>query len=477
MAGPTRSKGCQGCLKRRIKCDEVHPECNNCRKRGQKCPGYERERKFVFFEATGPTQRSSTDVTPRKPKLRSSSESTKIVVQRQRAKGNPAHWHVPCDTRVSPSLVTGAWELQYRESFCAMLEGDCAPILHAYSQRTDSSWIHYLRSPHEDQQNALGWALRCVGSFRLGRMHEERQQSIVSREIYVRAVRELAHSLNNPSLILDDRTLAASCVLGTYEIINDDGQASWVTHAGGVGALIRLRGPRAHMSGFARTLFLSFRPWLVFGALLLGERCFLEEDQWAEVVPEVIELEAKSGRVSPLANLVEYAYQDIVRCPGYLVQTRKIKYASHSDESERKGLIERIISSQQRLEEFQNEISACVEFNQPSPYHYHPEFIGAMTVEAGNLMGEYTLKGINSAIALLQRLLVVLQNDGQRDAHADLDQTWATPAGTQLLTPESTTEKDHPLPDPLTDRGRASREDLLVRVALSMGMTAGTLPI
>lgn len=47
MVGVPRSTGCQLCRKRRVKCDEVRPECGNCRKYGSECPGYDRGMKFV----------------------------------------------------------------------------------------------------------------------------------------------------------------------------------------------------------------------------------------------------------------------------------------------------------------------------------------------------------------------------------------------------------------------------------------------
>ncbi|KAH8724800.1 hypothetical protein GQ44DRAFT_654167, partial [Phaeosphaeriaceae sp. PMI808] len=41
---PGRSKGCNTCRKRRVKCDEARPNCQRCAKAGFECSGYERER-------------------------------------------------------------------------------------------------------------------------------------------------------------------------------------------------------------------------------------------------------------------------------------------------------------------------------------------------------------------------------------------------------------------------------------------------
>ncbi|KAK7430697.1 hypothetical protein QQZ08_002741 [Neonectria magnoliae] len=41
---PGRSKGCNTCRKRRVKCDETKPTCVRCTKAGYECLGYERVR-------------------------------------------------------------------------------------------------------------------------------------------------------------------------------------------------------------------------------------------------------------------------------------------------------------------------------------------------------------------------------------------------------------------------------------------------
>lgn len=372
---------------------------------------------------------------------------------------------------VAPGLIGKVWELQYRESFCGLLEGDCSSLFHAYSERVERTWVTVLRNTCASG-NALDWALRCIGSFRIGQMHRDKNQILASREIYGRAVRELARTLNNPLLTPKDETLAAAIVLGTYEILNDDGQGQmlWVTHSGGIGALMRLRGPKAHVAGFGRTLALSFRPWFVFAAFVRGERCFLEDDEWAAIIPEVIEHEKQLGRTSRLADLVEYSFHEVTRCPGYLAQTKSASSPTRIREPERKKLAERIVSSRHALEGLQRDISAGLNTSDQSTYHRYLEFIGEMPVEAAGLMGKYAIIGIRSAIALLQQLLVVLEYDRRRQpiAATGKENPWAVLNNNDgKSAPVRILQKD-PL-DP-EHRGQESKEDLLVRLAFSMGM-------
>jgi len=46
MVGVPRSKGCRICVQRRVRCDQVRPTCNNCKKGNRPCPGYAQDLKF-----------------------------------------------------------------------------------------------------------------------------------------------------------------------------------------------------------------------------------------------------------------------------------------------------------------------------------------------------------------------------------------------------------------------------------------------
>lgn len=339
--------------------------------------------------------------------------------------------------------------------------------------------MNVLRDSREETGNALSWAIRCIGSFRLGRVHGDNKQIIASREIYGRAIPALANAINNPSLVLTDETLAAATLLGTYEILNDDGQATWVTHSGGIGALIRLRGPKAHLDGFGRTLFLSFRPWLIFAAFMQGEKSFLEEDEWRETIPEILERERKSGKTSPLANTVECAYYEVARCPGYVAETRSLISFALFSETSRKKLIARITSTQQAMEKFRMDISEGLSPNAAFTGHGDSEFAGAMPMDVAGIMGEYAVQTMVSATTLLQKLLVVLEHHRRQQ---QLEQSseykndpWAVLNDNAPLTPESMVQS--PPPDTLKQLGLDSKEEILVRVALSMGVMTETPPI
>ena len=368
---------------------------------------------------------------------------------------------------LASNLAAQAWTLQYRQSIFAMMEGDLAPVHNAYAQRLDRNWALVLQNPQGDGHDAEEWAFRCLGVFQIGQKSGDKKQILASREIYGRAVRELSRALSNPSLALSDGTLAAAIILGVYEILNEDGQAYWVTHSNGIQTLFRLRGPRAHLDGYGRTLLLSFRSWIVFGALLKGEKCFLEDQEWAAMGRETMKREKKLGKESPLANLVESAFQDIARCPGYLVQTKTIVSSTRPLQKEREKLTGRIKASSQILESVRRDISAGLDTSQSSTGNEFQKFIGAMPLESAMAMAEFSIEGLTSAIKFLQSLLVALEH-----GHSQSPTTGKAKENSGSISSKPPIVQETSLPC-LSGWGRDPREVVFVRVALTMGMMVG----
>ncbi|KAI5795519.1 fungal-specific transcription factor domain-containing protein [Geopyxis carbonaria] len=62
IAKPKQSKsrnGCVTCKAKRLKCDEIHPTCQQCQKRGVQCGGYKKEFKWRSFEESSIVTKSS----------------------------------------------------------------------------------------------------------------------------------------------------------------------------------------------------------------------------------------------------------------------------------------------------------------------------------------------------------------------------------------------------------------------------------
>lgn len=319
---------------------------------------------------------------------------------------------------MAPNLVAKALSLQYREGFCNFLEVKFSGQFHGYSTRVGVNWVDVARHHRGEPGKALEESLCSLGSLHLGRIHGDQRQVNASREMYGRALHHVARALHNPFLAIADETLAAAILLGAYEMVNGTGQKLWMLHSRGISSLLQLRGPSAHTHGLGRTLLVSFRGFLVFEALVRGEKCFLEGQEWRSIIPSIKKWEEQCGKASRLGELIEYAFYEIACCPGFLARTRNLVASIEVSKAEREELSYRITCCRQTLCEIQSHLAANLRNERQPVDQNFLDFIGSIPVTAADSMGRFSLEGIGSAIALLQQLLVVLQSDQARRSSA-----------------------------------------------------------
>ncbi|KAJ5742011.1 hypothetical protein N7533_011420 [Penicillium manginii] len=315
------------------------------------------------------------------------------------------------DETIAPSLVNQTMNEQYREGFCAFVEANFSGQFHGYSTRVELNWMELARSSQFRFSKALDWAMRSLGSLHLGRNHGDNPQISTSREVYGRALQHLGQALKKPSLARSDDTLATAILLGVYELSNATGQTSWLLHSRGISSLVRLRGPQAHTKGLARTLLVSFRGFIVYDAFMCGERCFLEDREWQDAIPQVVKQEEQRGRASRLGELIEYAFHQIASCPGLFAETKVLVRSDENDENRRQHLLTRIDDCRYFLREIQNDILMGCQENLPEK---RVDFIGLIPTAAADNLTRFSLEGIGSAVSLLHQLSAGLKSDGDR---------------------------------------------------------------
>lgn len=391
-----------------MQCDESRPECQRCQWGGLQCAGYARHRKsYHKFE----TFRERTHLTTNQPLV----EFVHIFPP-QPAKNRAHLAHTSIDEIVSPKLVAGALDQQYREAFCAFIDANFPISTYAYINRIAVSWFDVARNHEGALGTALGWALRSLGSLHIGRAHDDERQIIASREMYGHSLRHLAYNINKPSLAKADETLTAAILLGGYEMVNATGQASWLLHSRGISYLFCLRGPQAHTHGLGRNLLASFRGFLVFEALTRGEACFLERQEWREIIPNTIKAEQQLGKTCRLGELIEYAFFEVAQCPGFLASTRALVASLHTRDITREDLICRMSRCQTALCDLQSHFSTGIWITRRFSDPENVDFIGLIPPSIADTLGVFLRKGISLAIAMIQQLLSVLESDRSRRA-------------------------------------------------------------
>lgn len=412
--GVPRSKGCLVCIKRRVKvnvsstikkalilliiikqCDESRPGCQRCQKRGTPCPGYTKDLELRFY-SKAPLATSGDDKPATDQKQLISSVNT------------------PIDGMVARSLTGKAIAQGYREGFCGFIEANFPGQYYGYSTRFDTNWFYVARKPQETTGMAFDWGIRSLGALHIGRSQGDDQLGLVSREMYGQALSQLIRALRHRTLAATDDTLGAAILLGAFEMTCSTGHNSWMLHSRGISYLFQARGARAHVQGFGRTLLVSFRGFLVYDAMIRRERCFLEDEEWGSIIPNMIDEDRRRGKASRLGELIEYAFHEVARCPGFLAITHAQVESANVADTERESLITSISDCQRALLEYHSEgIAAMNSLQQPYSAEDR-DFFGPIPSKVHITLAEFSLQGMGSAIALLQQLLVTLSSDSLR---------------------------------------------------------------
>ncbi|KAF9891046.1 hypothetical protein FE257_004981 [Aspergillus nanangensis] len=443
MVGVPHSNGCRACIQRHIKCDQTRPECRHCQTRAIRCPGYRRILRFYHF-------------TPREDEFTDASALENSVAR------------PTMDEAVAPNLIFEALDIQLKENFVSMIDVTFPVTYATFCRRVNPNWVSFVHHHSKAQPIALTLSFRCLSTWYLAVRHQDQEKIHASRHMYNRALRCLADLLRHPTTITSDSTLACAILLGVYEMWDGISATSWVIHARGIKTLFQLRGPEAHLDGFGRTLFTTYRSFLVVDAFQHNETCFLADPDWREMTSHALGVEERDGKGSCLGDVTENLFNEIILCPGFHKQTRDL--ISHGgSESSRDTLISEMRRSQSVLRRLHHELILVQndpDKAQPSPNRGEVEapfpahFVPPIT--------RFNLKGVDSALALLHQLLALLDADRRRTSslHEGYSAGVENPWGAVALR----------LPGPIEDDGKVGKKphDWLDHIAMTMGVLSIT---
>ncbi|KAG8528785.1 uncharacterized protein KY384_006473 [Bacidia gigantensis] len=168
---------------------------------------------------------------------------------------------------------------------------------------------------------SLQWSIRALVISHLGRQACDAALIQNSRTVYGKALQRLNRDLQDREQALSsDDTLSACMLLTFYEVYNCTDSNSWLSHAGGAGNLIRLRGPDRHRSGHGKSVFLAFRYFLVMEAFHYRKACFLNTPEWRKLCWDIYETSPKG----PFYRANEEYFQEFVATPNYVVRALRV---------------------------------------------------------------------------------------------------------------------------------------------------------
>ncbi|KAK1144130.1 hypothetical protein N8T08_005792 [Aspergillus melleus] len=382
------------------------------------------------------------------------------------------------DEALAPNLTAAALSLQGKEVFTWVVKATFPGTYATFGPRCEPSWTEFIWSHPVARSPAVIWCQRCINTWFLARRHNDATMLATSRDLYNRGLQSLVCILGDPTMVTSDTVLTTAVMLGVYEMFDGLGPHSWLIHSRGIATLFRLRGPKAHQTGFGRTLYVTFRSFFVAEAFLRQEPCFLAGAEWREVNLETAAMDEAKGKGSRLGAMVERVFNETVLCPGYFQRTselmmiarrerRRRRDRGRDEGSTRHALVLELRHSVDRLRDLQQQLGRLADQDQDRDWDcgqpVRPgvdSITGPIPQDFVHRIARASLQGIGSAIALLEQLTVGLQ-----DRWSDSAPSWSLPSVRSIQ------ELEH---DRRRQEGRAQSqsEDWIDQLAMSMGTLA-----
>jgi len=233
---------------------------------------------------------------------------------RERLDGGSIDVDLSFDLEMSRMLFSP--NIEQEQLFCAFTRSLLPPGTAIFPQN-HMRWLSWL--PTLSGTNPLlDSAVRAVSLAHLGQAHQAEVLLHESRPYYGKALRLLGSALNHQEKGMSSETLSATILLSFYEMFSSGSNQSWVRHAGGAAALMRLRGAARHRYGFDREIFLAYRHTIIIDSFQRDQACFLNEPDWLEVsrqIHEDVRLEGFPPDRVALFDLAEEFYVEMVAIP------------------------------------------------------------------------------------------------------------------------------------------------------------------
>ncbi|KAK5800562.1 hypothetical protein VI817_002774 [Penicillium citrinum] len=397
MVGVPKSKGCQTCIQRRVKCDLLRPECTQCQRYGVDCPGYTRSHKFMD-EGEKLHQRFGK--------------------KRNRTKTLPS---TSIDERIVPSLTARSMDKQQPVIFGSFVLSAFTRWFGLNKYRVHVPWTQYV-AQNIGQSPAFDAAVYCVNSMHMGHVHTDTKLQRSSREVYSKALRLFGTRICDPSAMKSAESVSITIVLSLFEAYSRTNTDSWARHAAGTALLMAHRGPAAHLTGFDRCLYLSFRSFLVAEAFVNGTECIFARPEWQAHIDQIRREDMASPRVDEaialFIDIQDRIFMEVSKIPGLVVQARRL-YTASDPPKEARRIATQVQYSSQSLESLSTRLrlAATVE-----TYRWRND--GSITNDAENLdfigpipstfpqeFANSVLRGTSQCFYIFQLLLDFLDSD------------------------------------------------------------------
>ncbi|KAF2658238.1 hypothetical protein K491DRAFT_739813 [Lophiostoma macrostomum CBS 122681] len=255
------SKGCDRCRRRKIKCGEQRPACQQCTKANIPCAGYRCLTDLVFRDETALLRNRHKFVASA---VKSAAILPSAACSPSWKKQNgmlSAADHSPGSRSERPSraLLPSLHDRAAGFVFANFVYSD-APVTETFA---DYLKHQYVQSGTE---LALSSAMQALGLFGIAHTSKAGTDVLEARRVYGRSLALTREALRDPERRSTDEVLAAVWFLAMVENMTAsslDQYRSWYAHIEGAMSLISLRGKQQFDSELGRILFFKFRAQLM----------------------------------------------------------------------------------------------------------------------------------------------------------------------------------------------------------------------
>lgn len=255
------------------------------------------------------------------------------------------------DERILPSLVAQSMGKQQPVVFGSFVLTAFTRWFGLNRYRVHVPWTEYI-AQHGGQSPAFDAAIFCLNAIFMGQKHSNTTLKRSSREVYSNALRLFGGRIRNADAMKSTESVSITIALSLFEAYSRTNPDSWAHHAAGTALLMEHRGPKAHLTGFDRCLYLSFRSFLVAEAFVSGKRCIFELPEWQQHIDQVRMEDMASPRVDgPIAlfiDLQDRIFKEVVKVPGLLVQARQL-HTTDDPPNTRRALSAQVLHTSQAL--------------------------------------------------------------------------------------------------------------------------------
>ncbi|KUM62201.1 hypothetical protein ACN42_g4921 [Penicillium freii] len=320
MVGVPYSKSCLLCLQRRIACDRAHPQCIQCHRYGEECPGYKRSWKF---QDEGP--RLQKRYQKKCSVSGSNSKTDSEAIHSKKSLRKRIFTESSIDERVHPALVHQSFISQQPQLFKEFIYA-AFPTMFFHNEFRFCNGFNFADCvvKYFGSKQYYDASVSCISAEYLGHLTGDPRLHHFSRQEYSKALGATRRALSSDEAMSDD-LLIAVILLSLYEMNTRTTRDAWVYHSRAVKQLMLRRGMKFYLSGVGRVCHFAYRPFLIAAALYEGEPCFLADDNWQNLAALLrLEDSKKQSEWASYINVYETIFMELVKCPGYINEAREI---------------------------------------------------------------------------------------------------------------------------------------------------------